>query len=191
MTMNSNTDIQCPAGTVYTLPRNEGHPYYTTGQIASSLPGWLNSLGVGSVYSLGMGYAGNGNVTAATDSENGNWTYTYDTLNRMHTAVGASQSFTYTLDQWGNMTCTNTTNSTNLLQIIYINSTTNNTLTYSGVIPVELQFQYNYPCMVNLVARYSLGVYTCVRADCNRNVGWQQDACSCWETFNSSDQYKC
>jgi hypothetical protein len=29
-----------------------------------------------------MSYAYNGNVTAAVDSENGSWSYTYDAVNR-------------------------------------------------------------------------------------------------------------
>jgi len=60
------------------------------------------------VYSLGLGYAGNGNVLSANDSQNSSWTYTYDGVNRLQTAVTTGQSFTYTPDAWGNMTCTNT-----------------------------------------------------------------------------------
>ena len=57
--------------------------------------GWLGSIGVGSVYSLSMGYAGNGNILADNDSVNGNWAYTYDNVNRLLTATGAGQNFTY------------------------------------------------------------------------------------------------
>jgi RHS repeat-associated protein len=69
--------------------------------------GWLGSISVGSIYSLTMGYAGNGNVTSAVDSVNGTWGYGYDPLNRLHTATVTAQSFTYSPDPWGNMTCTN------------------------------------------------------------------------------------
>src|SRR5208283_2521569 len=55
---------------------------------------WLSSLTVGSVYSLGVGYAGNGNVTGANDSNNGNWTYQYDGVNRLTSASATGQGFT-------------------------------------------------------------------------------------------------
>ncbi|MCX6776333.1 MAG: hypothetical protein NT130_05810 [Candidatus Micrarchaeota archaeon] len=62
--------------------------------------------------------------------------------------------------------------------------------TLSGV-PQFLQFQYDYPCMTSLMDQYDIGGYTCLRADCNRNVGWQQDACSCWGTFSEADKLRC
>jgi RHS repeat-associated protein len=69
---------------------------------------WLASLSLSnSVYSLGLTYFGNGNVYTANDSQNGNWTYGYDNVNRLHTASMTGQSFTYAPDTWGNMTCTN------------------------------------------------------------------------------------
>jgi RHS repeat-associated protein len=83
---------------------SESHSY--------SVRGWLGSLSVGSVYSLGVSYAGNGTVTAAVDSENGSWTYQYDGVNRLQTAAIGGQNFnySYTADgssgQFGNMTCT-------------------------------------------------------------------------------------
>ncbi|MGO8791343.1 MAG: RHS repeat domain-containing protein, partial [Terriglobia bacterium] len=54
---------------------------------------WLQSLTVGSVYSLGLAYEGNGNVHSANDSVNGNWSYGYDGVNRLQTASGNGQSF--------------------------------------------------------------------------------------------------
>jgi hypothetical protein len=48
-------------------------------------------------------------VHTANDSENGNWTYAYDAVNRLQTAAVAGQNFTYnyTADgssgQFGNM----------------------------------------------------------------------------------------
>ena len=73
---------------------------------------WLGSMSVvksgTTLYSLGLTYAGNGNVLTANDNNvNGNWTYTYDNLNRLHTAAVTGQSFTYNPDRYGNMTCTN------------------------------------------------------------------------------------
>ncbi len=73
---------------------------------------WLQTLTVsGSTHTLGLTYAGNGNVLTANDSVNNRqstaWTYTYDGVNRLGTAVTGGQSFTYTYDRYGNMTCTN------------------------------------------------------------------------------------
>jgi hypothetical protein len=44
---------------------------------------WLQSLSVGSAYSLALTYLGNGNVYTANDSQNGSWTYQYDGANRL------------------------------------------------------------------------------------------------------------
>jgi RHS repeat-associated protein len=53
-------------------------------------------------YSFSLGYASDGNVTSATDSTNGIWTYTYDQFNRL---VGSTQNTspqTYVYDRYGN-----------------------------------------------------------------------------------------
>lgn len=68
---------------------------------------------------------------------------------------------------------------------------TNSTPNPLSGVPQFLQFQYNYTCMVSLMDQYDIGGYTCLRADCNRNVGWQQDACSCWGNFSEADKYRC
>jgi len=68
---------------------------------------------------------------------------------------------------------------------------TNSTADPGPPVPGELLFQYAYPCMTNLISQYGLGRYTCARADCDRSVGWQADACTCWDSFNASDQYRC
>ena len=74
---------------------------------------WLNSVQVGSVYSFSIPtFDGNGSVLTANDSTNGNWTYQYDSVNRLKTATIGGQNFnySYTADgsngQFGNMTCT-------------------------------------------------------------------------------------
>jgi RHS repeat-associated protein len=77
--------------------------------------GWLGSAAVGSAYSLSLGYDGNGNVLNANDCANGvcvngNWTYTYDGVNRLQTAVWPTQaSFAYSYGPmngaFGNMSC--------------------------------------------------------------------------------------
>ena len=64
---------------------------------------WLTSLAAGSAYSLNMtSYAPNGDVLAANDSVNGNWTYAYDAFNRLLSANASGQSYTYDYDRFGN-----------------------------------------------------------------------------------------
>jgi RHS repeat-associated protein len=53
-------------------------------------------------YSFALSLAPDGNITSATDSVNGNWTYSYDQFNRL---VGSSQNSnaqTYVYDRYGN-----------------------------------------------------------------------------------------
>ena len=68
----------------------------------------LSSAADGSNYSLGIpasgGYAPNGDILAANDSVNGNWTYSYDDFNRL---VGSNQNsgqavYSYVYDRFGN-----------------------------------------------------------------------------------------
>ena len=61
-------------------------------------------------YSYTIGYTPNSNILSATDSVNGQWTYTYDDFNRVvtsncssHCPDGAStQGFSYDYDRYGN-----------------------------------------------------------------------------------------
>ena len=62
----------------------------------------LTSVADGSLYTLSLGHAPDGNVTSANDSVNGNWTYTYDDFNRLSSATGAGQAYTYGYDRFGN-----------------------------------------------------------------------------------------
>ncbi len=67
--------------------------------------GWLQSISVGpsgGTYNLSMTYAPDGDVLAANDKANGNWTYTYDDFNRLITAGKATQAFSYVYDRFGN-----------------------------------------------------------------------------------------
>ncbi|HYY72549.1 MAG TPA: RHS repeat-associated core domain-containing protein, partial [Candidatus Bathyarchaeia archaeon] len=68
--------------------------------------GWLQSLGANlnstSIYSFSLTFASNGDITAANDSVNGNWTYTYDDFNRLLTANAAGQAYTFDYDRFGN-----------------------------------------------------------------------------------------
>ena len=76
-------------------------PQSESGYAAGALYARLDAAG--SVYCLGAGYAGNGNVLAANDLVSGNWTYGYDGLNRLQTALTTGQNFTYNPDPWSNM----------------------------------------------------------------------------------------
>ncbi|MCU1304994.1 MAG: repeat-associated core domain protein [Candidatus Sulfotelmatobacter sp.] len=55
-------------------------------------------------YHFTVEYAPNGDVLNAKDSVNGNWTYSYDDLNRLATATNTNpqQGFSYAYDQYGN-----------------------------------------------------------------------------------------
>jgi RHS repeat-associated protein len=48
------------------------------------------------------GYAANGDILAANDSVNGNWTYGYDAFNRLTSASVTGQAYTYVYDRFGN-----------------------------------------------------------------------------------------
>lgn len=56
------------------------------------------------IYSEPLTFDSVGNVQTANDSINGNWTYTYDTLNRLTTAVSSNtgQGCQFTYDSFGN-----------------------------------------------------------------------------------------
>lgn len=70
----------------------------------------MTSVSAGSVYSLTLGYAANGDLTSATDSVNGTWTYTNDDFNRLIASSCSShcpddentQGFSYSYDRFGN-----------------------------------------------------------------------------------------
>jgi RHS repeat-associated protein len=80
----------------------------------SHLAGGADQNITGAAYTLDMGYAGNGNVLSAEDSVNGNWTYTYDAMNRLATGAcagnatahcpdgTATQGYKYLYDRFGN-----------------------------------------------------------------------------------------
>ena len=65
----------------------------------------LASITDGARYTLTIpassGYAPNGDILAANDSVNGNWTYTYDDLDRLATATATGQAYTYAYDRDG------------------------------------------------------------------------------------------
>ncbi len=54
-------------------------------------------------YAFSLGFAPDGNISSGNDSVNGNWTYTYDDLNRLQTAVGgAGYGCAEAYDRYGN-----------------------------------------------------------------------------------------
>ena len=110
---------------------------------------WLQSVSVantnGTPYSLGLTYYGNGNVYTASDSQNGNWTYGYDNVNRLYTATASGHNFQYTDDPWGNMTCVDNGNLHSPCTpqgLAFNNNPQNNRITTAG---------YSYDLAGNLV----------------------------------------
>jgi RHS repeat-associated protein len=54
-------------------------------------------------YTASAGYSGSGTLTSSSDSVNGNWTYSYDPLNRLKTATSDSGlTLNWTYDSFGN-----------------------------------------------------------------------------------------
>jgi RHS repeat-associated protein len=53
-------------------------------------------------YSFTLGLAPDGNITSATDSVNGSWTYSYDQFNRLGGSTQGANSQTYVYDRYGN-----------------------------------------------------------------------------------------
>lgn len=75
--------------------------------IAYTKRGWLQafnaSAGANTRYSFSVGtFASNGDIIAANDSANGNWTYGYDAFNRLLSASATGQAYTYDYDRFGN-----------------------------------------------------------------------------------------
>ena len=68
-------------------------------------------------YSYTLTYAPNGDILNANDSVNGSWTYTYDTFNRLKTAVATNGSgCSWDYDRYGNRWHQNTYNGSCLTQ---------------------------------------------------------------------------
>ncbi|HXC44525.1 MAG TPA: RHS repeat-associated core domain-containing protein, partial [Candidatus Dormibacteraeota bacterium] len=116
------TSVATGADTNYTLsatsessnPSQFNPPSFTTAASGSTLTGGAEQNITGAAYTLDMGYAGNGNVLSAQDSVNGNWTYSYDAMNRLATSAcagnstakcpdnAATQGYKYLYDRFGN-----------------------------------------------------------------------------------------
>jgi len=117
------TSVAKGADTNYTLsatsqssdPSQFNPPSFTTAPSGGTLTGGTDAHDTsGAAYTLSMGYSGNSNVISALDSVNGNWTYTYDPMNRLVTSAcagnstakcpdnAASQGYNYLYDRFGN-----------------------------------------------------------------------------------------
>src|SRR5579862_6909662 len=79
---------------VSSYPSDFNPPSVTlTSSTGGALTGGANEqTASGPAYTLSAGYAGNGDVLGANDSVNGNWTYTYDPMNRLVTSGCASNA---------------------------------------------------------------------------------------------------
>jgi RHS repeat-associated protein len=90
------------ASTNYTLTASSssGMNSFSTSTSGGNLTGGMNLV---NLYSFNLTFAPDGNIGSANDSVNGNFTYTYDDMNRLHTAVantgtGCIESY----DRYGN-----------------------------------------------------------------------------------------
>ena len=72
-----------------------------------------------------------GTVSATTDTAAGNWSYTYDNLNRLLTSAGPNGSTSYGIDDFGNKTQQTVTSGSAWPQLNHVNS--NNAFTDSGL----------------------------------------------------------
>ena len=81
-----------------------------TEQLAYTTRGWLSQVSDSkagtTLYNFTIlgsgGFAPDGDILQVNDSVNGNWTYTYDSFNRLSTAVAGSTGCSYVYDRFGN-----------------------------------------------------------------------------------------
>ena len=62
----------------------------------------FTSTGQPARYSFALNYTPNGNISAASDTVNGAWSYQYDSLDRLTTGQSASTGVSWTYDSFGN-----------------------------------------------------------------------------------------
>jgi RHS repeat-associated protein len=96
--------VYTPAGKISsdTLGTSEVETYTYTNK--NQLQAENTKLSATQTYAYSLTFAPDGDVTASTDSINGNWTYTYDPFNRL---VGSNQNsgaaiYSYVYDRFGN-----------------------------------------------------------------------------------------
>jgi RHS repeat-associated protein len=92
-----------PIGTLSTRLLGNGLTETKTYDNRERLTATMQSSGSKVIYGSSVGYAANGNVTGSSDTVNGNWTYSYDSLNRILTAsVPAGLNLAWSYDSFGN-----------------------------------------------------------------------------------------
>jgi RHS repeat-associated protein len=109
--------IVVPSSVLASGPHTVSASYFLADQTLSSTATQSISVGSGSTqpspsgYSYSItdsngnpGYAANGNVTAYTDSVNGQWALGYDNLNRLTSAAAGANNYCWTYDSFGNRT---------------------------------------------------------------------------------------
>ncbi|MFZ0634436.1 MAG: RHS repeat-associated core domain-containing protein [Candidatus Acidiferrales bacterium] len=144
-------------GTQYPSPLVSNMTYNAPGEeVSASLGNSLNetaaydkrtrvtSFAAGSVYSCSMTYEPDSDIATANDSVNSNWTYTYDSFNRLSTSSSAAQSYSYVYDRFGNRWQQNVTGGTGL----------QSTLSFMGVGllgPTNKADTYSYDAAGNLL----------------------------------------
>lgn len=90
------------ASTDYTLSASSSSSMssFSTSTSGANLTGGTNLL---TLYSFSLNFAPDGNIGSANDTVNGNWTYTYDDMSRLHTAVAnTSTGCIESYDRFGN-----------------------------------------------------------------------------------------
>ena len=79
-------------------------PSFSLTSLAALTGGKNNGSSPGTIYSLSLTYALNGDVQSANDLANGSWKYVYDDMNRLITSTclsGCSASYSYGYDRFG------------------------------------------------------------------------------------------
>ena len=120
-------------------------------------------------YSYALTYWPNGNVHTASDPVNGDWTYTYDTLNRVSTASSSATGLSWGYDAFGNRK-TQTATKSSAPQPSYAFSTSNRiggfcyddagNLLDEGPCPAGSTHQYAYDGEGSRIAKSSSSAVT-------------------------------
>ena len=76
----------------------EARTYDTRGRLQSR----TDTLSGSTAYGYSLTLAGDGSITYASDTVNGNWTYTYDDFGRLSTGSSSSASYAWDYDRYGN-----------------------------------------------------------------------------------------
>jgi RHS repeat-associated protein len=102
------TALQTGSSTNYTYSFSQTHsssfssPSFTGPSSGALANGTNPTFTPATTYSFTLGLAPNGDLLTGNDSINGNWTYTYDPMNRVVTSSKPGQAFSYVYDRFGN-----------------------------------------------------------------------------------------